>query len=187
MNPFTTFYSTKNQILKKLCFEKQKWNFKAVVFHCEAGKQEHNNFKTLLKWKKKGFSCRQESVGKQISVYRWIYLSKFWPGLGGRLTNLSLKFCRKSNTSNFRNRFLLEHLRWLPIKWLILSQNETQCQRLGLPSLPYWRFFYPYPQRVYWWTGRRALTSFPNFLSVDGFPFLSAINTCILYYLPGGI
>ena len=63
MNPFTTFSSTKNQILKNSALKNRKKKFTAVVFHFEAAKQEHNNFKIYLKWKKKG-----SVVGKSLSA-----------------------------------------------------------------------------------------------------------------------
>ena len=40
-------------------------------------------------------------------------------------------------TRNINLDFSLEQLRWLPRKWLILRQNETQGTRLGFPSPPY--------------------------------------------------
>ena len=57
-------------------------------------------------------------------------------------------FCRKLNTKKLQSTVLLEQLRWLPLKWLILRQNETQRSYLGLPILPYWGF-YPYSQSLY--------------------------------------
>ena len=65
------------------------------------------------------------------------------------------KFCRKSKTRNFNLDFYLNNSDGscpvpllffsLPLKWLILRQNETQRTRLGLPSISDW-VFYPYPQ-----------------------------------------
>ena len=42
--------------------------------------------------------------------------------------------------------FSLEQLRSLPLKWLILFQNETQGTRLWFPSLRYWVFL-PLPSQ----------------------------------------
>ena len=47
------------------------------------------------------------------------------------------KFCRHSSTRNISLDLSLEQLRWLPLKWLILRQNETQGTRLGFPSPSY--------------------------------------------------
>ena len=48
-------------------------------------------------------------------------------------------FLRNSQAEHkkLQSRFLLQQLRWLPFKWLLLSQNETQHTFLGHPSLPY--------------------------------------------------
>ena len=97
-----------------------------------------------------------------ISFHSWIHLAKFWPSGGeGRLScswsvtksvikqkskalkSFYGKFCRQSSTRNINLDFSLEQLRWLPLKWLILRQNETQGTRLGFPSPPYWVFFTP--------------------------------------------
>ena len=80
-------------------------------------------------------------------------------------------FLRNSQAEHTKilSRFLLQQLRWLPLKWLILSQNETQHTLLEHPSLPYW-VFYPYSQTVY------GQQTYANFLASVGYHFLLAIG-----------
>ena len=46
MNPLYDIFFHEKPNIKKFCFEEQKKKFTAVVFHFEAAKQGHNNFKT---------------------------------------------------------------------------------------------------------------------------------------------
>ena len=53
-----------------------------------------------------------------------------------------------------QSRFLLEQLRWLPLKWL------TRCNVHARDSLPYpAEFFYPYSQSLYGQSVGCTLTS----------------------------
>ena len=78
-------------------------------------------------------------------------------------------FCRKSNTKKLQSRVLLEEMCWLPLKWLILCQNETQRSYLGLPLLPYWGF-YPYSQSLYGRTRYSHADVITKFSGMDRLP-----------------
>ena len=58
---------------------------------------------------------------------------------------------------------------WLPLKWLILCQNETQRSYLGLPLLPYWGF-YPYSQSLYGRTRYAHADVITKFSGMDRLP-----------------
>ena len=83
---------------------------------------------------------------------------------------------QQSSTKNINLDFSLEQLRWLPLKWLIVFQNETQGTRLGFPSLQYWDFL-PLPSEsvrpvgVRWYldviTKLSRIHRFPIFFSYE--------------------
>ena len=83
-------------------------------------------------------------------------------------------FLRNSQAEHtkIQSRFLLQQLRWLPLKWLILSQNETQHTLLEHPSLPYW-VFYPYSQSLY---GRQTYA-----IVITKFSGIGRLPFCISY------
>ena len=54
------------------------------------------------------------------------------------LRNLFVKMLTEVGHKKLQSRCLLVQIRWSPLKWLILPQNnETQRTCLGLTSLPY--------------------------------------------------
>ena len=70
--------------------------------------------------------------------------------------------------TKIQSRFLLQQLPWLPLKWIILSQNVTQHTLLEHPSLPYW-VFYPYSQSLY---GRQTYANvISKFSGIGRLPF----------------
>ena len=102
----------------------------------------------------------------RISFHSWINLLKILTKRGGgrlgcswsvaksvtkhkalkSLSNLLAKMLSRVGHKKLQSTFLLVQMRRLPLKWLILRQNETQPTSLGLSSLPYWVFFTPIPR-----------------------------------------
>ena len=52
------------------------------------------------------------------------------------LSNLLAKMLSQVGHKKLQSTFLLVQMRRLPLKWLILRQNETKTTSLGLSSLP---------------------------------------------------
>ena len=79
------------------------------------------------------------------------------------------KFCSQSSTRNINLDFSLDQLRWLPLKWFILRQNETQGTLWDSLRHPI-EFFLPLPSESVRAFGVRShtLTSEPNFLGSIG-------------------
>ena len=74
---------------------------------------------------------------------------KAWSSKKQSLRIVCAIFCRQqSSTKKINLDFSLEQLRWLPLKWLILFQNETQGTRLGFPSLRYWAVYFWFKKRL---------------------------------------
>ena len=86
------------------------------------------------------------------------------------LRNLFAKMLSSVGHKKLQTRFFLVQICWLPLKWLILRQNETRRTCLGLTSLPYWVFLPLHPESVR--TVIQAYTDvITKFSGINRFPF----------------